>query len=93
MQPTGGSRRRFPLQAGSYSVPQIPLLDAERGIAWTPNAAYAQSTLIERRPRRYPELGLTGSVPLYDQFARDPESLQWVSDPKRLASLWPYFEP
>lgn len=71
----------------------FPLLDAARGIAWTPNAAYVRSPLIERRPRPYSELGLTGSVPLYEQFARDPESLQWVSDPQRCTKLWPSFEP
>ena len=30
--------------------------------------------------------------PIYEQFANDPESVQWVSDPARVASVWPNFE-
>lgn len=71
----------------------FPVLDTARGIVWTPNATYEPSPLIELQPRPYPELGLVLSDSLYEQFARDPESLQWVSDPQRFASLWPSFEP
>jgi len=29
---------------------------------------------------------------IYQQFANDPDSIQWVSEPARVAALWPAFE-
>ena len=43
-------------------------------------------------PRNYPELGLDPGTPIYEQFANDPESVQWVSEPARMETLWPGFE-
>ncbi len=71
----------------------FPLLDGVDTIHWEPNPRYKSSTLSLRSARPYPELGLSASVPLYEQFARNPESVQWVSDPARFANLWPAFEP
>ena len=70
-----------------------PLLDDQNEIHWHPNPRYATTSLMRHKARRYAELGLHGSLPIYEQFARNPESVQWVSDPGRFASLWPSFEP
>lgn len=69
----------------------FPLLDSENKIRWESNQRYAKSSLMVRKPRPYLELGLSADVPLYEQFARNPESVQWVSDPARFAGLWPSF--
>ena len=53
---------------------------------------YRTSDLSVRRPRAYPELGLDSSTPIYQQFADDPDSVQWVSEPARAESVWPNFE-
>jgi glucose-6-phosphate isomerase, archaeal len=74
-------------------VAWFPLLDSSGAIYWQPNPRYGASSLSLHRARRYPELGLTASLPIYEQFARDPESVQWVSDPARAADLWQMFEP
>jgi glucose-6-phosphate isomerase len=71
----------------------FPLLDDQKAIHWEKNPCYAASSLSERRARSYPELGLSASIPLYEQFAQDPEAVQWVSDPGRLSGLWQQFEP
>ena len=70
----------------------FPVLDAAGKIHWEPNPRYSSSKLAVREPRAYLELGLA-SAPLYEQFIRDPESVQWVSDPARLSMLWNNFEP
>jgi len=70
----------------------FPLLDVENNIHWEPNPNYASSKLCVREPRAYPEVGLS-PTPLYEQFVADPESVQWVSDPGRLSTLWNHFEP
>ena len=70
----------------------FPLL-GDSGIEWMRNPRYKESSLTVRGPRAYPELGLDAAVPIYRQYQRSPESLQWVSEPARLASLWPLFEP
>ena len=62
-------------------------------IDWEPNPRYVESPLSVRVARDYPELGLLPSTPIYEQFAREPERVQWVSDPSRFRSLWPVFEP
>jgi glucose-6-phosphate isomerase len=71
----------------------FPLLTAQRRVAWERNPRYAKRPLARRRARAYPELGLVAGEPIYRTFARDPEAVQWVSDPARLAHLWPGFEP
>jgi glucose-6-phosphate isomerase, archaeal len=71
----------------------FPLLDEEQRIHWEPNPRYAASRIECRPARTYPELGLDARLPLYEQFARAPETLQWVAEPARLAELWPSFQP
>jgi glucose-6-phosphate isomerase len=70
-----------------------PLLGADGGIHWQANPRYHAPPLVVRGARAYPELGLEPGVPVYSLFARDPEAVQWVSEPARVASLWPGFEP
>jgi glucose-6-phosphate isomerase, archaeal len=71
----------------------FPILTMQGGIRWEPNPTYESSELVIRQARSYPELGLASQMPIYAQFATDPECVQWVSDPARLAALWPDFEP
>lgn len=63
------------------------------GIEWEPNPAYQRSPLTVKQARAYPELGLSPGEPIYAQFVRDPERVQWVSDPARYEGLWRRFEP
>lgn len=70
----------------------FPLLK-NGGIAWQANPRYRTSTITVREPRSYPELGLDAAVPIYAQYERNPEAMQWVSDPARAASLWKTLEP
>ena len=75
-----------------HGLAWFPVLDAERKIHWEPNPSYGPSDLSIRSPRAYPELGLDLNVPMYEQFAANPESVQWVSQPALVASAWPAFE-
>ncbi|MGO8797172.1 MAG: glucose-6-phosphate isomerase family protein [Candidatus Sulfotelmatobacter sp.] len=70
----------------------FPVLDAHQNICWQPNPSYQFSELSLRGPRAYPELRLDVGLPIYEQFACHPESIQWVSEPASIASLWPDFE-
>ncbi|HTV81992.1 MAG TPA: glucose-6-phosphate isomerase family protein [Acidobacteriaceae bacterium] len=70
----------FPLQRGD-------------GIAWQPNPRYRKSSLQVRGPRNYPELGLDPKVSIYRQYQNNAEAVQWVSEPARVAGLWPTLEP
>jgi glucose-6-phosphate isomerase len=71
----------------------FPLLGASGSIEWQANGRYSLRPLVERRARAYPELGLVAGEPIYRTFVRDPEAVQWVSDPARVAHLWEGFEP
>ena len=79
---------------------------ARGGLAWFPLARAGRRHRMADEPalrraaarrapgaRAYPELGLVAGEPIYRTFARDPEAVQWVSDPARVAHLWPEFEP
>lgn len=70
----------------------FPILDAQQKIRWEANPRYSTSSISVRSPRPYPELGLDSSLPMYEQFAQRPESVQWVSQPARVAELWQNFE-
>jgi glucose-6-phosphate isomerase len=72
----------------------FPLVGGDGAIRWEWNPRYrVERALVERRARPYPELGLVAGEPVYQTFARDPGAVQWVSDPARVAHLWPGFEP
>jgi glucose-6-phosphate isomerase, archaeal len=60
---------------------------------WQPNPRYVPSRLTVRRARTYPELGILPGVPIYGQFEADPDRLQWVSEPARVAAYWNTLEP
>jgi glucose-6-phosphate isomerase, archaeal len=70
----------------------FPVVQAGNGVTWRRNERYSLSTFSRRRARHYPELGLAGSIPIYEQFARNPETVQWVSNPASVAHVWKVFE-
>lgn len=70
----------------------FPVLEGPNGIRWEANPRYQHSELSERSARSYPELGLIPQLPMYEQFVRDPGSVQWVSEPSLVADIWPNFE-
>ena len=70
----------------------FPVLDGNKQVRWEANPRYLSSELRTRSARNYPELGLDSQLPMYEQFSLKPESLQWVSEPARVAELWPKFE-
>jgi len=75
-----------------HGLAWFPVLRSGR-IEWQPNPHYRESPLDVRGPRSYPELGLDRTVPIYQQYQQNPEAVQWISEPARLASLWSTFEP
>jgi glucose-6-phosphate isomerase len=75
-----------------HGLAWFPILDGERKIHWEPNPSYRPGDLSIRGARAYPDLGLDPCMPIYEQFANDPDSVQWVSEPARLAGVWATFE-
>ena len=75
-----------------HGLAWFPVLDVERNIHWEPNPFYRSAGLSIQNPRVYPELGLDPGTPIYQHFAADPESVQWVSEPARVAPVWTDFE-
>jgi glucose-6-phosphate isomerase len=69
----------------------FPLLEAGR-IQWQRNPSYMPSRLQVRRPRQYDELNVRNDMPLYTQFEKGPDALQWVSEPQRAMQAWKNFE-
>lgn len=75
-----------------HGLAWFPVLDDRHNIRWEPNPSYRTSDLAIRGSRTYPELSLHAHMPIYEQFATDPDSIQWVSEPARTAEVWPAFE-
>jgi glucose-6-phosphate isomerase, archaeal len=71
----------------------FPLSDESRGVKWERNPTYEVRCVVERHSREYPALNVWREMPIYEQFSRDPESLQWVSDPAKVTGAWQGFEP
>jgi glucose-6-phosphate isomerase len=70
----------------------FPTLEEDGDVTWKPNRGYSTSSLLRKSARPYPELGISGTIPIYDQFAHNPDSVQWVSEPARVARVWQFFE-
>lgn len=71
----------------------FPVISSKGAISWERNPMYAQSSLVERAARPYPELGCDPRLSIYRQFIEDPESVNWVSEPQRMREIWPDFVP
>lgn len=76
-----------------HGLAWFPLINADGQIGWKSNPHYLTSTLRCRAARAYSELGLSTGTSIYEHLRRDPESIQWVSQPARLRAVWPQFEP
>jgi glucose-6-phosphate isomerase, archaeal len=76
-----------------HGLAWFPVMSVEGEIRWEANPNYSASQLQHRKARAYPELGLSSKMPIYEYLRRDPESIQWVSNPGKLSHLWPKFEP
>jgi glucose-6-phosphate isomerase, archaeal len=75
-----------------HGLAWFPVLDGQQKIHWRPNPSYRAGDLSIRGARSYPELGLDPLIPIYEQFANNPDSVQWVSEPARVERAWPNFE-
>jgi glucose-6-phosphate isomerase len=71
----------------------FPLLTESGEIRWEKNPRYLSSPLRVSNARSYPELGLQSDLPIYRQYQKNPESVQWVAEPARQVELWKKFEP
>lgn len=71
----------------------FPVLNQRNEISWKVNPEYGKSDLSVRSPRIYSELGVNAKLAMYEQFSRDPGSLQWVSEPQSVKEFWTDFEP
>lgn len=71
----------------------FPIVQIDGTIEWMENIKYQTTQLEQRRSRSYPELGLDAVEPIYSQYRKRAESVQWVAQPERFRKLWPDFEP
>ncbi len=69
----------------------FPLVEAGR-IEWQRNPSYLPSRLKVGEPRQYDELNVRNDMSLYTQFEKNPDALQWVSEPHRALDAWKNFE-
>jgi glucose-6-phosphate isomerase len=75
-----------------HGLAWFPILrDGE--LEWEPNPAYRASKLITRAARAYDDFGLVSEIPIYEQYAQDPQRLQFISNPQLRARQWEGFEP
>jgi len=98
-----------PLTFGAWCVRDFGFdyrgVRAHRGLAWFPlskgdclrweaNPHYPVRTrLVEKGPGDYTPLGLKNGLPVWKQYLRDPESVQWIAQPARAAAHWKKFVP
>jgi glucose-6-phosphate isomerase len=71
----------------------FPILSEHSILTWQSNPRYQYSPLTTRSARSYEDLGLLPGVPIYEQFARRPETVDWVSLPERFKEYWGHFSP
>lgn len=69
------------------------LLDDGGRPKWFRNPNYIPRDLCVGPPQDYRELSLTAGTPIYTQFEKDPDAIQWVSDPELLERQWTGFTP
>ncbi len=71
----------------------FPLLEGN-GLRWEANPNYpACSSLTEKGPEDYVELGLKKGIPVWKQYLQNPENIMWVPLPARATAQWKRFVP
>jgi glucose-6-phosphate isomerase len=71
----------------------FPLLNSDGSLRWERNGRYAAKALEQRGPSSYARFGVEAGVPIYEQFARDPARMQFISKAGVAEALWRHFEP
>jgi glucose-6-phosphate isomerase len=71
----------------------FPIVSENLALTWKANPRYRECKLVTQAPRTYAELGLQPGVPIYEQFAANPETIGWVSHPERFKESWERFSP
>lgn len=71
----------------------FPILNSGNALEWQRNPRYSATSLMAKPPRSYAEFGLEPGVPVYTQFERNPETVQWVSNPGLMRECWRRFVP
>ena len=70
-----------------------PVSDESGVLNWHPNPHYQTAEFIEKGPESYADLGLRKGVPIYTQFAQDPECFRFVPEPVLAVESWKRFTP
>lgn len=73
-------------------IAYFPIMGKE-GLSWEANPAYTGGELILKQARSYEDFGLTAGVPIYSQFAEDPDRFLFVARPMDWPGLWEGYEP
>lgn len=62
-------------------------------IVWHKNPYYRQSGLIEKKPEDYAAFGIQNDIPIYTQFERSMDAIQFISMPILMKERWNNFIP
>ncbi len=76
-----------------HGLAWFPILGPAGTIRWQPNLHYRPSKMEVHPARTYPELAIDSTRTLYQHFLADPETVMWVPEPGRHATLWHTFLP
>lgn len=71
----------------------FPRLAEDNSIAWEHNPRYQNSPLREKSPRRYGDLGLDHSDPIYRLYQQDRDRFRFVTEPESVRGVWVDFIP
>lgn len=98
-----------PLTFGAWCVRDFGFdyrgVRAHAGLAWFPNLDGNSLTwdrnpqypiprdLVSKTPGSYSQLGLQAGTSIWQQYLNNPESVMWIPQPQRAASIWPNFVP
>ncbi|AEM79481.1 glucose-6-phosphate isomerase family protein [Thermoanaerobacter wiegelii] len=70
-----------------------PILEHNDKIEWVKNNRYKEHDLTIKDPRNYDEFSIKQNVPLYEQFEKNPDIFEFVSNPNMVQRLWNNFIP
>lgn len=71
----------------------FPVYDAQNNITWEANNRYQNSSLVEKSPNDYTDLGIKKHKSIYTIFEEAPDTFLYVPKPKLKEHVWQTFEP
>jgi len=76
-----------------HGLSYYPILGKDNNISWQHNDSYNNANIIVKAPSSYYELGIKSEEPIYEQYQKNNDAFDFVTNPQAYQDIWHDFVP